>query len=130
MAQQPSPPPPGSYPPPAAPQQNGVAIGGMVTGIVSVVFFWLFFIGIPAGIVGVVLGFVGLNKSKQMNGMGRGMAITGIVTGAVGTVAAVVIIIVAAMAANETQRQFEEFEDLFGAAMVLPVLLPKLRRRS
>lgn len=123
MAQQPSPPPPGSYPPPAAPQQNGVAIAAMVTGIVSLVFFWLFFIGIPAGIVGVILGFVGLNKSKQMNGVGRGMAITGLVTGAIGIVVSVVIIVIAAVTVNEQERQLQELEDLFGSVVIgVPML--------
>src|SRR5262245_23527834 len=49
--------PPGAYPgygyPPAAPQTNGKAIASLITGIVSIVMFWLGFI---PGIVAIVLG--------------------------------------------------------------------------
>ena len=47
-------------------QTNGVAIAGFVFSFIS-------------PIVGLVLSIVGLNKSKQLRGAGRGYAIAGII---------------------------------------------------
>jgi Na+/H+-dicarboxylate symporter len=57
-----------------------------ITGIVSLVVAFIPFIdfvSIPGGIVAIILGIVGVNRAKEMGGTSRGMAITGIVTGAV-----------------------------------------------
>lgn len=64
-----------------APKQptNGIGIAALVVGILSLVFMiipFLGFLSIILAILGVIFGFVGLKKP-----FGRGMAITGIVTG-------------------------------------------------
>ena len=66
----------------------------MVLGITSVVLFFLSWIATIIAIVGLILSLVGLSKSKQLGGLGRGMAIAGIVTSAVGIVASIVILLV------------------------------------
>lgn len=101
MAQPPQPPsgPPG-YPPqfyPQAPvqQSNGLGIAAGVVGIVSLVVAFIpfvDFVSVPGGIVAVVLGVVGVNRANQMGGQGRGMAITGIVTGAVAIALVIVFV--------------------------------------
>ena len=48
------------------PETNGVAIAGFVFSFIS-------------PIVGLVLSIVGLNKAKQLRGVGRGYAIAGII---------------------------------------------------
>lgn len=58
------------------PQSNGLAIASLVTSLVG-----LFFCGVPA-LVGIGLGIAGLTQSKR-TGTGKGMAIAGIVIGAV-----------------------------------------------
>lgn len=61
------------------PQQqggNGLGIASMVLGIISLVLF-LFLINIPMAIVAIALGIVQLTKKSA-----KGMAVTGIVTGA------------------------------------------------
>ncbi len=86
------PPAPGGYPPPggygapgygapAANPTNGMAIAALVCGILSL--FCLF----PLGFVGVGLGVAGLGKAKKTGGSGKGLAIGGIVTGAIGILA-------------------------------------------
>lgn len=56
---------------------NGLAIASMITSIAGFVLCGI------AGVVGIVLGVLGLNKAKELGGTGRGMAIAGIAIGAV-----------------------------------------------
>lgn len=77
------PPPPMGMPPAGyqpAPQGKGMAIASMVLGIVSIALCVYWFIALPAAIVALILGIIARGK-----GAGVGMAITGIITGAIGT---------------------------------------------
>ncbi len=84
------PPPPMSGPVGGAPQSEGkgMAIASMVLGIVSVALCLYWFLSIPAGIVAIVLGVLARRK-----GVGAGMALAGIITGAVGFVFGLVIVV-------------------------------------
>lgn len=76
------PPPPGGYgypPPPQAVGTNGMAIASLVCSV----FGWVCLIG---SILGLVFGFIALGQIKRTGQRGRGLAIAGIVIGAVGTV--------------------------------------------
>jgi hypothetical protein len=107
------PPPPGSYPPPppggyppapggygGPPQQNKKAMWSMITGIVSVVGLCCTFGGL-IGIAALVLGLISRGEIARSNGTqtGSGMAIAGIVTGAIGIIGFVVIIVLFATGA-------------------------------
>lgn len=70
------------------PQGKGMAIAALVVGIVSVALCLYWFISIPAGIVAVVLGVIARGR-----GIGAGMALAGIITGALGFVFGLVILI-------------------------------------
>jgi hypothetical protein len=74
-------PPPGpGYPPPqAAVGTNGMAIASLVCSL----FGWLCVIG---PILGLIFGFIALGQIKQTGQGGRGMAIAGIVIGAIAIV--------------------------------------------
>lgn len=74
-----------------APPSNGLAITSMILGIVGLVIgiwspipviglFSAFFGFLPAA-VAVILGHIGLSRSRQLNGTGHGQAIAGFVTG-------------------------------------------------
>ncbi len=76
-----------------APQSGGkgLSIASMILGIVSVVFCCcLWYIAIPAGIVGLILGIVGIRKG----GEGRGMAIAGIITSSIAIILAIVMAVI------------------------------------
>ena len=64
------------YMPPIAQQgpNGGLAIAGLVLGIVSLVFFWTLYLGIPAAIVGIVLSILGRRSPQR-----RTMATIGLV---------------------------------------------------
>lgn len=79
---------PGS-PPPLPPQSapnSGMAIASLILGIVSFPMIFACFLGIPAGIVGAILGHVSLKKIRQSGGTigGEGLAKGGIICGWIG----------------------------------------------
>ncbi len=60
-----------------APQQsggNGLAVAGLVLGIISLVLFWTLYLGIPTAIVGIVLSVLGRRSPQR-----RTMATVGLV---------------------------------------------------
>jgi hypothetical protein len=97
--------PPG-YPGPYDPYQpyrdrshetNGLAIGSLVTsvagGLLGIPMAFVCYIGILIPIVGAVLGIVALSQIKRTNQQGRGLAIAGIVIGAIAAVLLVLLVI-------------------------------------
>lgn len=67
-----------------APRQgNGLAIAGLILGIVSVFFFCISFISLLCGICGLIFSILGMRRAK-ITGTGRGMAIAGLVLGVAG----------------------------------------------
>ena len=72
---------------------NTLAIVSMILGIVSIPLACCFYIGILPGIAGIVLGVLGQRKAAEMNGSGKGMALAGIITGAVGAALGLLLIV-------------------------------------
>jgi hypothetical protein len=76
----PSPYAPGQYPgPPPSASTDGVAIAALVTGILGM------------GVIPIVLGVIGLRRTKQKGTQGKGLAIAGIVLGSLEILAAIAI---------------------------------------
>ena len=84
---------PGQYPgPPPASTTDGVSIAALVTGILGM------------GLIPIVLGVLGLRRTKQNGTQGRGFAIAGIVLGGLAILATIgltVAIILGISAAND-----------------------------
>jgi len=71
----------------------------MVLGIISIVLFWTFGFGVLLGIIGIVFGAIGMNRSRQLPGqLHRGRGLAGVITGIVGVILGIgfVLIVVAA----------------------------------
>lgn len=88
MTEVPPPPPMGAPMGAPQPQGKGMAIAALILGIVSVALCLYWFIAIPVGIVAIVLGVI-----ARKRGVGAGMALAGIITGAVGAVLGLIIAI-------------------------------------
>jgi type II secretory pathway pseudopilin PulG len=84
-------------PVPAQRQGNGLAIAGMVMGILAIVLFWTSFIDLIIAILAIVFSIVGLRKARTV-GVGRGAAMAGLITGIVGLVLATILIVIALVA--------------------------------
>jgi Protein of unknown function (DUF2510) len=85
---------------------NGIALAGMVCGIVSLVIGWVPFIGllgIVAAIVGLSLSIPGLARAKE-TGERRSFAITGIITSVIGLVVGALGIVFAVVLFRAVQR--------------------------
>ncbi|HWC83267.1 MAG TPA: DUF4190 domain-containing protein [Pseudonocardiaceae bacterium] len=79
----------------AAPQPgNGIAIGGMVTGIVGLVFGWVPVVGFVLGAIALILSGVGIHNANTKNASGRGMAVAGLVCGILAVVFGIFWIVV------------------------------------
>lgn len=91
----PLPPPPGyaNAPQgvPEAKKTNGLALSGMICGIVAIPFVCLCGLGFIPGIVAIVLSAIGQRQVRQSNGTmgGSGMAIAGIICGSVSVLLAI-----------------------------------------
>jgi hypothetical protein len=69
---------------PAPSGSNTLAIVGLILGILSIPMSCCFYVGILPGAAGIVLGVLGQKKAAEMNGSGKGMALAGLICGAVG----------------------------------------------
>lgn len=82
---------------------NGLATAGFVLGLVGLLTCWipiLNVLGILLGILGIVLAAVGFAKSKKV-GTGKGLAIAGMVLGALAVLLAVLINVAFSKAVDE-----------------------------
>ena len=86
-------------------RSSGLAIFALVCGVLALLSSWTVIGGILLGTVAVVLGIVALSRIKRGLGAGRGMAITGIVTGILGTVLAIALIAVGVSLLNSDAGQ-------------------------
>lgn len=72
-----------------------MAVAALVFGLLAVVTFWLCGLGALAGIVAIVLGALGVQRAnKEPDRPQRGVAIAGIVFGALGMVVSIAMIAV------------------------------------
>ena len=83
----------GGYPGYQPTPSSALAIASLVCGILGVLTGIFIFSGLSLGLAGIVLGIVALVKVKNGTASGKGMAIGGIVTGALGMIVAVVVLI-------------------------------------
>ncbi|MFE0644737.1 DUF4190 domain-containing protein [Streptomyces sp. NPDC058877] len=74
------------------PPSNGMGTAAMVIGIVAVAGFCLYGLGGILGILAVIFGIIGLKKAGRGEATNRGMAIAGIVLGAIGIVVSAVFL--------------------------------------
>jgi hypothetical protein len=85
--------------PSAAPTRNILALLSLIIGIVSLPLAFCFYIGVITGIAAAILGVIGIYQIGQSGGAqtGRGLAIGGIVTGAVSVILPVCLILILAL---------------------------------
>jgi hypothetical protein len=87
------------YGPPGVAATNGKATAALVTGIASLVLSWCCGLGV-AGVVAIVLGVKARREIAMSGGrqQGDGMALGGIITGAVAVVLGLLVLVLIAVA--------------------------------
>ena len=104
----PSPPPPMSGYAPQVPRgTSGMAIASLVCGIVSLLLFCFWPLSVPLGIVALILGLIARSKIKRGEATGGGLALTGIVTGAIGMLISIGVV-VGIIANKDKIEQFQQ----------------------
>jgi hypothetical protein len=103
---------------PPVQQSNGLAVTGLVLGIIGVLFGFIPFIGvfmaILLGVLAAIFGGVGLSRSKLPARGGRGMAIAGLVLGIIAIGLGFAQGFVIGEAANQLDQDLQEFEEQQG----------------
>jgi hypothetical protein len=85
---------------------DGVAIAALVVGILAILMSWIPVLGAIVGVTALVLGLVGRSRINKSGAGGKGMAVTGIATGAVAIVINLAILAFLVVAGEDF---FEEF---------------------
>lgn len=70
-------------------EKKGLSVAAMILGIISLVFFCVWYLSIPCAIIAIVLGVLGRKKG------GKGMATAGIVLGIIAIILVVLILVLA-----------------------------------
>ena len=99
--------PAGGWGAPQAAPSNGLAIGALVLGIGSLLFALIPFVGfasVPFAIGAVVLGVIGLGKSREI-GQGKGLAVGGLVTGALALAVSVLYVLLFIVIADDVDDE-------------------------
>jgi hypothetical protein len=84
--------------PPMQPQGNGMAVAGMVLGILTTALFFTSLIAVVLGILAIIFSIIGIKKARRV-GRGKGMAIAGLITGIVGMLLAILLVMAIAVPA-------------------------------
>jgi hypothetical protein len=89
----PPPQPYGAHPPaPVAPRKDGLGISALIVAILGLLLSWSVVGGVVLGVVAVILGFVGRGRFKAGEASNGGVALAGIVLGALAVVVSLVFI--------------------------------------
>ena len=76
--------------PPARPPRNGLGVAALVLGVLGLL-TWFFVVGGLFGLVAVVLGALGRGRAKRGEATNGGVALAGIITGAIAVALSVLV---------------------------------------
>lgn len=106
---------------PQAPATNGKATGSLVTGITTLVLFWCCGLGV-LGVAAIVLGVKARHEISTSGGAqsGDGMALAGIITGAVAVVLGLVFlaVVIIAIASGSAEYDVNAHDSVTGQARI------------
>jgi hypothetical protein len=92
----PYPPPPpqpyAGYPPPLLTPRNGLGIAALILAVLGLLFSWTIAGGIILGLVALIIGFLARGRVKRGEATNGGLAVSGIVLGALAIVLGLVFI--------------------------------------
>lgn len=95
------------------PKKNGFGVAALVLGVLSLI-TWFFLIGGLFGLVAIILGVLGRGRVKRGEADNGGMALAGIITGALGLL--LTILVIAGVAALFGSGEFSNLTDCLNEA--------------
>jgi len=113
----PTAPPPMPGAPAVAPasESNGFAVAALVLGILSLVMFFTIWLPFLLGVLAIVFGSLGISRANKIGGKQKGLAIAGLVCGAVGMVIAILFIVLIVNVASDP-----DFQDVINSLVQSP----------
>ncbi|SEF36775.1 protein of unknown function [Amycolatopsis pretoriensis] len=72
---------------------SGMAVAGMVVGIIALVTFWIPFVDLLLGFLAIGLSWGGMVQSDRPGHTGKGMAIAGLVCGIIAVIPALIVML-------------------------------------
>jgi Na+/H+-dicarboxylate symporter len=85
-----------------------MAIASLIIGIVSFFTAVVVFGGL-LGIVGLILGIAALGRARRLQGTGRGVAITGLITSALAVLITLIVVFTVVPYISNHRPQFRQF---------------------
>jgi len=100
---------------PASSRTNGLAVAALVTGIIALLISWipgLNLLGALLAIAAVVTGIIGMRNAARPGVGGKGMALTGLITGVLALLVTIAFYTFLASVLNnpEVQQQLEQIQ--------------------
>jgi hypothetical protein len=104
----PQPMPYGPFPGYVPPRTSGMAIAGMIIGILALITFWVPFWDVVAAFTAIGLSWAGMVQAQKPGYTGQGMGIAGLVCGIIAAIPAVIFLVLffVAIAATSTSCAF------------------------
>ncbi len=87
----------------AWPRSNGVATAAFVVGVIAIVLSWVPLFDIVLAAPAVILGGLGVTRANRMEGMGKGLAIAGLILGAISILVTLVMLAVVVATSKPTR---------------------------
>lgn len=72
---------------------SGMAVAGMVVGIIALVTFWIPFVDLLLGFLAIGLSWGGMVQADRPGHTGKGMAIAGLVCGIIAVIPALIVML-------------------------------------
>ncbi|MFE3829300.1 DUF4190 domain-containing protein [Streptomyces sp. NPDC059092] len=98
---------------------NGMGITALVLGILAVVTFCFWGIGIILGVLALIFGFVGRGRAQRGEANNAGMALAGIILGAIGTLISAAFLGFLIWAVVQGEELSSNTEDPFATSLVV-----------
>lgn len=101
------------------PPSNGMGVTSMVLGIIAVAGFCMYGLGIVLGVLALIFGIIGMKKANRGEATNRGMAIAGVVLGAIGTLVSAVFLAFIIWAIVEGESRSDSEDNPFATSLVV-----------
>lgn len=100
---------------------NGLGVAALVLGIIGVVAFCMWGLGVILGILALIFGIVGRGRAKRGEATNGGMALAGIILGSVAVVisAAFLGLMIWGIASGEDHNDDYDYDDPYSTSLVV-----------